>query len=367
MNNIATFIQEHQKLEEGDFWQIDFCRHFFQKDYAEIMFSSFKQKKTEVISYPFSIFNFDMISDMLPSNINSALSFFAKKRLVPYSTENLILSFSGKEIFSFFHRKYRYHLQNNISFFEAQKNSIIPDKIQAQVQHCLVTDPIATGKYRIAFAPRAACFLVHELFGHIFENHKLLKSFLTRGFKCPSGFYFYDDPTPLHGYGSYEFDANFNKSQRCECIHNGKILTSMDFFKNTTIAQRVEDWSKKPEGRMSNIILNIEREQDDSPSFDLYVEDCFEGEEPSFESDILTLKTRSCFTAGGKLLKDTIVFSLNVFDFYHKYISSFSSPTQRAIDCFKPQSGWVRTSAEAPGIILDAIQTHWESAPRTFH
>ena len=368
-NNFVSFLQRHQRLSGKDFLQIDICRRYSKNDFIEMAYSSSKSNKTEIISCDFSDSLLDELSNMVPTNVVSDLLLFKNKVIAPFSIENLVLLFSLNEGFSFFHRRFNYHMQNNMSFFEARKNIIIPENNEKHILHSMASKRLAPGQYRVAFSPRASCFLVHELFGHIFENHKLLNYFLSRGLKCPAGFYFYDDPTSLYGYGSYDFDANLNRSRRCECIHNGEIRASMDLFGDAIIAQRVEDWRKKPEGRMSNIVLNISNDKEDTPSYacDLFVEDCFEGNEASFVSDRITLKTRSCFSSEKKLFKDTIVFSLNVFDFYYKYISSFSTSCQRAIDCFKPQSGWIRTSAEAPGIILDAVQAHMEPASTATH
>ncbi len=292
------FYKRHFNIKEKGFLQIDICRHFNVGGYIDMIFSSFSRKKTEKIICPIADFDSNMIFDLIPPWFKTNFSYFMKKAISPYSIENLILLFSFDNKFTFFHRKFTLNTQRNSSFFEAKKNALILDEQYNQIIQSKITNKILPfGKYRVAFFPRAACFLVHELFGHIFENHNLLAYFLRRGFKCPRGFNLYDDPTLQYGYGSYEFDAFFNKSQRCKCISNGVILSAFDNLNNTIRAQRVEDWEKKAEGRMSNIILNIVEQREDNVPVDLYVEDCFEGEEATFLSDFITLKTRSCLNS----------------------------------------------------------------------
>jgi len=270
--------------------------------------------------------------------------------------EELVVCFRNAHVHESFHR-IRRKTPNEFGSYEY--NAVRNDVIQITGCCCVDTPRVSNvagwrKTLRVALYPRAAGFLAHEIIGHPIETESSLRRMISEAILFPNILSVADNPGMDARYGSYEHDGIGNDAQCVRCVTEGRLVDSLQGGGRLPRNIRREHANCELETRMSNLVVNS-NELIDEVDADLYLYDCIEGEEPTVDNPVATIVgiLPEVDLYGRRKSSMRVKCSFVIHEFAQNVIGAFGSQCWRPIDCFQEKSGWVRTSVESPGLVVE--------------
>ncbi|MFP4419339.1 MAG: metallopeptidase TldD-related protein [Desulfococcaceae bacterium] len=261
--------------------------------------------------------------------------------------------------------------QNTLSEYSASKNSIpAPFKHHVDCFRSKVKNAtISPGYYRIGLSQRAASFFFHELLGHAFEYAEQVQSTKKLNIIFPEELQVIDNPLIPLWYGSYQMDQFCEEATEMTLMQHGVLLGSLDGQYNEVVSKkrkkgRAENLYLNPSPRLSNLIIDFDTKYEKIELVNhlqtgLIIDDFYEGQEAKKVDGEIKLKAYYAHEVidgyRSKKIYPLVELTISLSRFSKNFISSHGEIQTRPIDCYKKESGWIRTTASSPAIIIHAF------------
>lgn len=146
---------------------------------------------------------------------------------------------------------------------------ILLESVQRSLDNLKAHETVGAKKSPVLFHGATSALLFHELLGHPLEldNYAMSKKWLNeiQTFRVNKQLEFYDDPTLVDGYGSYEYDDAGNRAEKRPLLVGGGLHV-LGASADGMVSQRRQDYTLHTLVRASNAVIRKGRETVESLS-----------------------------------------------------------------------------------------------------